>query len=111
MLASNARAGGGEKRQAPASGHMAAAGVRWCAAGAPLGCQELAAAHDTNAAIQTMQNQRLCPAMEEASEVASSPLLRMVVEEQHPSSSAARTEGWRSGDTLHAVKCYLSWVK
>ena len=111
MLASNARAGDGEKRLAIASGHVAAAHVRRCATGAPLSCQELAGACDTNAVILTMQNQRLCPAMEEASEVASSPLLRMVVEEQHPSSSAARTGGARSGDTLHAGKCYLSWVK
>ena len=92
MLASNARAGGGEKRQAPASGHMAAAGVRWCAAGAPLGCQELAGAHDTNAAIQTMQNQRLCPVMEEASEVALSSLLRLRVVRQHLLSGAASAE-------------------
>ena len=79
-MVSNARAGGGERRLALASGHVAAARVRWRAAG------------DTNAAVVNMQNQRLCPAMEDASEVASSPLLRMVVEEHRLPSSAAGAE-------------------
>ena len=101
-MVSNARAGGGERRLALASGHVAAARVRWRAAGAPLGFQELAGAHDTNAAVVTMQNQRLCPAMEDASEIASSPLLRMVVEEHRLPSSAAGAEA-------RACMIYYMW--